>query len=270
MGRDDDASSDGGTLLGVAEDGQRAPPWLIMLLGVLVTPTVIVGFTILDSVWLTYASLYYLWVVAPTAVCFCWSSSRRQLFASLQRGWRQQQRLQWLLAVPVAVIVIGSCMLAYHLLAAPLGLDLDAVRERLAEYGLTPENPAGDLGALAWLTFLNPLMEEFFWRLFLFEGLRPLSSSSSGNPRARWWWPATLTSMLYASYHVPIVWQFIPPVLAALSFCGLVIIGLSLQHIVYRYGLILAVAVHFAYDACVSLIVADVIWGLGIATSPAY
>ena len=234
-----------------AEDGQRAPPWLIVLLGVLVTPTVIVGFTILDSVWLTYCSLYYLWVVAPTAVCFCWSSSRRQLFASLQRGWRHNQRLQWLLALPIDVVVIGTCMLAYHLLAAPLGLDLGVMRERLAEYGLTPSNPGGDLGALAWLTFLNPLMEEFFWRLFVFEGLRPLGASSS-SARARWWTPATLTSVLYASYHVPIVWQFLPPVLVALGFCFLVGLGLSLQYAVYRYGVILAVAVHFAYDACVS------------------
>ena len=67
-------------------------------------------------------------------------------------GWRRGTRnirLQLLLSLPVAVGVVGSALLLYRLLAAPLGLDLDAVRERLEYYGLSAANPVGDLGALA-------------------------------------------------------------------------------------------------------------------------
>ena len=47
--------------LSPAPPPQLPPLALSTFLGVLVTPTVCVGFLVLKSVWLTYASLYYLW-----------------------------------------------------------------------------------------------------------------------------------------------------------------------------------------------------------------
>ena len=66
-------------------DPHHMPPFeLVIFLGALVTPTVVVGFLMLRSVWLTYASLYYLWVVAPSAVCFTWSGARERVRAGLR------------------------------------------------------------------------------------------------------------------------------------------------------------------------------------------
>ena len=305
---------------------------LVLFLGVLVTPTVVVGFLKLQSVWLTYASLYYLWVVAPCAVCFFWSRARHICFARWRRAMRSA-RLQLLLAVPVVAAVVGSSLLGAHLLAVPvLGLDVAAIRARLAGYGLTPTNPAGDLGALAWLTALNPLMEEGFWRLFLFqmllarcaseaqEGLpvgddggeeeeqqqqqqqqqastsrrggrdggsdggrsggggggvdgaavvrtaaaSSSSSSSSSSSGPAWWCACLVTSALYASYHVPIVISFLPLPLVAAAYVGLVGLGVALQLIVERWGMLLAILVHAAYDLTASLLIADVLFRWGI------
>ena len=176
-----------------------APVMLVVFLGALVTPTVFLGFTLLHSVWLTYISLYYLWVVAPAAVCYFWSGSRQRVLVGWRRGIRRL-RVQAALALPTLPLVIGGGMLAYHLLARPLGIDPDAMRAALRVYGLTADNPVGDLGALTWLTFLNPIMEECFWRIFLFESLRHSEAASAW---LRWWAPCLATSLLYASYHVP-------------------------------------------------------------------
>ena len=298
------------------------PPFeLVIFLGALVTPTVVVGFLMLRSVWLTYASLYYLWVVAPSAVCFTWSGARERVRAGLRHG-RRNFRGQLCLVLPLGVLVVGTSLLGYHLLAEPvLGLDMGVLRSTLAQYGLTPSNPAGDLGALAWLTLLNPLMEEGFWRLFLFQMLLPrrrsppaprasvdggiacgaVGGSSGGEEgaivdgvggvggggssdecggqaadnyaesglfaRCAWWRPCLLTSCLYASYHVPVVWSFLPLPLCAAIFVGLVCLGVALQLIVERVGLVLAVGFHLAYDLCASLIIADVLFGWGLAAS---
>ena len=318
-------------------DYYHMPPFeLVIFLGALVTPTVVLGFLVLRSVWLTYASLYYLWVVAPSAVCFTWSGARARVRTGLRQG-RRNFRRQLCLVLPLDVLVVGTSLYGYHLLAEPvLGLDMGMLRATLAQFGLTPSNPAGDLGALAWLTLLNPLMEEGFWRLFLFQMLLPrrrppasprppvgggvacggtgCSCSGGGEEGAlvgssdehsddhsgvhsgaqsgidecggggqaidnaessaesglfasvcAWWGPCLLTSCLYASYHVPVVWSFLPLPLCAAAFLGLVGLGVLLQLIVERVGLVLAVGVHLAYDLCASLIIADVLFGWGLA-----
>ena len=58
---------------------------------------------------------------------------------------------------------------------------------------------------------------------------------------------------------------FLPPPLVALSFLLLVALGVKLQLIVERFGLLLAVSVHLGADAVASLIVTDVLWEWGLA-----
>ena len=257
-----------------------APAALVVFLGALVSPTVYVGFTLLKSVWLTYIALYYIWVVAPIAVCFCWSGSRQRVVAALKRGF-QRIPLQCMLAVPAIPLFIGSGLLVYHFLARPLGIIVEDLRHDLATWGLTRANPGGDMGELAWLTFLNPVMEEFFWRVFLFESLRasrdalwlprsddeppePLSTVAMSRWEWRWWGPALGANVLYACYHVPVIYLFLPPPLTVACWVGLVLIGLSLTLVIERFGLITAVGWHLAADAIVSLIVMDAIFGWGI------
>ena len=239
---------------------ESAPPALVIFLGALVTPTVIVGFDLLRSVWLTYISLYYLWVVAPAAVCWHWTGSRRRVEAGVRRGMKRV-KLQAALALLALPLLVGGSLLLYHLFGNLVGFDVATVRPALETYGLTAENPAGDLGALTWLTFLNPIMEEMFWRIFLFESLRQPDASTAW---WRWWAPAVTTSVLYASYHVPVVILILPLPLVILAYVFLIGLGMQLQLIVERFGLVLSVGVHLAADLTASLIVCDVLWEWGI------
>ena len=250
--------------------GALAPVWLVVLLGCLVTPTVVLSFLVLHSVWLTYISLYYLWVVVPAAVCFVFLGSRQHVLAGFRRG-THRPRQQLALALPLAAAVVVSSALGYHLLARPLGIDMAIIRAKLLDFGLSPATPAGDLGTMAWLTFLNPVMEEGFWRLFVFELLRsPEHLQPTGGDGSRssswwqWWGPACATSAMYAAYHVPVVWQFLPRLLVPVAYCLLVGLGMMLQLLVARFGLVLACGVHLAYDATACVILADALWGLGL------
>ena len=103
--------------------GNPAPVLLVVFLGALVTPTVLLGFTILHSVWLTYISLYYLWVVAPALVCYCWRASRQRVVSAWRRGFRRA-RLQAAIALP-ALPTVRSVVLILR----PLG---DSPPARLA------------------------------------------------------------------------------------------------------------------------------------------
>jgi hypothetical protein len=242
------------------EGVSRVPAALAVTIGALVTPTVFIGFVVLKSVWLTYFSLYYLWVIAPSMVCFLWAGTRAATLDSCRHGLRRSS-WQLSLALPVAAVVVVTALLAYRFLAVPLGLDMVVVRERLASYGLTEANPLGDLGALAWLSFLNPIMEELFWRVFLFEALREPDASDTWSS---WWVPACVTELLFASYHVPVVWQLVPLPLVGLAYVFLASLGFGLQIATDRYGLLFAIVVHFAYDLTACIIGADLIWNLGI------
>ncbi len=117
----------------------RAPIWLCIFLGVIVTPSVVVGFDIMHDVWLTYIALYYIWVVAPIGVCYFWRGSRQLLYAAFKRGVRRI-RLQVVLAVVAIPTMIGGAMVGYHLLAGPLHIDdiERDMRPSLRDFGLTP------------------------------------------------------------------------------------------------------------------------------------
>ena len=240
--------------------GETAPTWLVLGIAVLVTPTVFVGFSILNSVWLTYLSLYYLWIVSPALVCFCWTGSRRIVGFGLKRALRRPW-VQTAIAVGVIPVIIAASLFVYHSLRESLGIDKEELRPELGIFGLTPAAIFGDVGVLAWLTFINPMMEELFWRIFLFESLRRPDGASSVQ---RWWGAAIVTNMIFASYHVPVALNFFQPALVAVAYVGLVGLGLALQIIVEHVGVIVAIGVHLAVDACASLIVADMLWRWGL------
>ena len=304
--------------------GRQLPPVpLIIFLGAVVTLSVQVGFNLLRSIWLTYVSLYYLWVVGPASVCYEWPGARELVLAQFRVGSRNF-RLQLSLALPSFVGILGTSMIGYHFLHLPalFGIDLDEMRQTMATYGLTPDSPGGDIGVLAWLTLLNPLMEEGFWRVFVFRMLlrpraeaepalhgggfggdavigdeegggrgrdtpgvnaTPMAATAvAARPQSReegdgsscapcawvlseWWAACIVTSGLYAAYHVPVVWNFLPGWLISLAYLGLVGLGVALQLVNERIGLIFAVGVHCAIDAVASLIIADILFQWGLA-----
>lgn len=249
--------------------GRAAPTPLVLLLGSLSFGTVLLFLIGLHSVFLTFAGLYYVWVVTPTAVCFVYTESRRRVL----EGWRRGIRRWWhqlAMSVPLGVGLIGCCLLAYRYLGRWIGIVPQHLRERLVQYGLARASspyaiPPADIAVILWLSLLNPMMEEFFWRLFLFELLR---NPEAGGECRRWWGPAWLVSGLYASYHVPIVASILPAYLAALAFFALTAAGLALQLLAERRGVVMAFGVHAAADMFVCLVLADVVWSLGIEANP--
>ena len=77
--------------------------------------------------------------------------------------------------------------------------------------------------------------------------------------------PVEVRRELYAAYHLPVVWNFLPLALVLGCGVGLTLLGLALQRVVERLGLIVAIVAHGACDAVVSVIVADVVWSWGLA-----
>jgi hypothetical protein len=229
----------------------------VVLLGLSSTLVTVLFFVVLGNVWLTFAGVATVWVVVPLGWCHRSTAVKRIVLTAGRRGLRRP-RWQLALSVPAVMLIIASALVIYRA-AARVFVDVDQVRQRLAEYGLTAEMPVPDAGMMTWLTFLNPFMEEFFWRLFVFQLLR--------QPQRSWWAPAACTEMMYAAYHLPVVLRFLAWSQALLAGAGLVAFGILLQLIVERVGLILAVAVHMAGDFVVSLLVADIIWSWGIAQS---
>lgn len=247
--------------------GRRMPLALVVLNAAAVTPVTIVALYPGHSVWLTFALLACLWVVVPLGCCAVMRGSAQLLSTAWRRGLRDVH-LQALLAVPASLGFFCAAATLYHFCAVPLGLDLDAMRRTLSEYGLRAEDPPPDIAATLWLSLLNPLEEEFFWRLYLFRHLHEACkrSLSLGSRHRSWQVAGGCTSILYASYHVPVVMLFSKsPLVLSFAFLGLVGLGYSLQLMLERYGLVLTVAVHAAADAAACLVVADLVWRLGIA-----
>ena len=62
-------------------------------------------------------------------------------------------------------------------------------------------------------------------------------------------------------------WLLLRPSLVVLSACGLLVLGLTLQAVVERYGLLVAVGLHAALDAAACMVFADIVWSLKMAST---
>jgi len=242
----------------------RIPLTVVVLLALSVTPIVAAGLYAEHSIWLTFAALFGVWIFVPLLLSAACHGSGRLLLASFHQGM-QRPRWQLLVATPAALVSLAIAMGSYHLLALPLGVDLELIRERLGSYGLTSEEPLPDVSVISWLTLLNPPMEEFFWRLFVFRHLQSYDRPCSRC--RRWWTPAIATSLMYAAYHTPVTMLLLQPTLVVLSACGLVALGLILQAVVERFGLLVATGLHASLDVAACMIFADIVWSLQMAST---
>eukprot|EP00918_Siedleckia_nematoides_P066061 GHVU01143690.1.p1 GENE.GHVU01143690.1~~GHVU01143690.1.p1 ORF type:complete len:302 (+),score=28.46 GHVU01143690.1:62-907(+) len=135
-----------------------------------------------------------------------------------------------------------------------------------------PRNAAGAaalLGLAAWFSFVNPFLEEVFWRVYLrcelqdpfCSAVRPQVVSSevgAAGPEptetAKW-----MASCYFASYHVVVVTLFLPWGLALLAGVGLALVGRGLVWVQEneRFGLLTSFGVHIGLDVAFCLIVAQ-------------
>lgn len=130
-------------------------------------------------------------------------------FLSLRLPRPGALRLPVLLAAGGFVFLLGGCALL-----SPW-LDLSAIPGALAaKEGFTRKSfPL----AAVYITFVNSLLEEFFFRGFTFLTLR-----EAGMKRLAWW----ISSLSFALYHVAIMDGWFHPALLVLLTAGLVISGL--------------------------------------------
>jgi len=97
-------------------------------------------------------------------------------------------------------LVLAGMLLIYHLWLEPDGL-LEpagvAIRDVLRRFGM--DTPTRFLGLGVFISLLHSLLEEYYWRWFVFGGLRRLTSL----------WPAILISSLgFMAHHVLLLGKY--------------------------------------------------------------
>jgi membrane protease YdiL (CAAX protease family) len=99
------------------------------------------------------------------------------------------------------VIVAGILSLYFGVLRGHsiLGEAPTRIRAKVAEYGLTA--PAAFVLFAVFLALLHSLLEEYYWRWFVFGGLRMLLPFAGA---------AVLSSLAFMSHHVIILAMFFP------------------------------------------------------------
>ena len=126
-------------------------------------------------------------------------------------------------SIALGLAVYGGIMVVYLILIPYI--DLQAIRVALEEdLGVNRDNFI--LVAL-YISFLNSLLEEFFFRGYLFLGLLQ---------RTERWRAYSISALLFAAYHVAIIGSWFSPVIFVLAMAGLFTGGLIFNYLNERNG----------------------------------
>jgi membrane protease YdiL (CAAX protease family) len=130
----------------------------------------------------------------PLAFVLLWQ--RRRLH------WSRPSRAGLALGLGFGLLVATALLTAYfaELRSSPLLAQTPArIRTRLQEFGLT--SPAAYLACAVFYCAIHSLLEEYYWRWFVFGRLRALLPLG----------PAlVLASAAFAAHHVVVLWVFLP------------------------------------------------------------
>jgi len=223
---------------------------------------VLLWFDELQSVWATLFSLVVVWVVCPAVVCSRWPRVCKLVRDELARTCRTPMR-QIVSASVIGVVSAATGLASWHFLRDPLHLPIEPTRISLEHYGLYDDKPAGSIFLIVWLTLVNPVEEEFFWRVFLMQLLHAHWADSRllrSRPRGAVYAAGLASSVLYAAYHVPVVAAVAPLPLALLAGVCLVGFGAFLQLLTQAGFVIVALGIHVAGDLVVGMVFADIVW----------
>ena len=248
-----------------ADDGvteaQLPPLLLVLFLAALSTPMILAWWLGVRSVWATLGSLVIVWVVCPAGVCSYWPRVRKLIRDEVARTCRNPG-CQLLVAFAIGVLQLAAALAVWHYFKEPLGLPPRGTRAKLSAYGLDDTEAASDIFLIAWITLVNPVMEEFFWRLFVMQLLLAHwgDSKACGQPRGGLHAAFLVTSVFYAAYHVPVVAALAPLPLACVAGLGLVGLGAFFQALTQAGYLIVAVGIHLSCDAVAMAVFADIVW----------
>lgn len=250
------------SLIDKAALAARLPPLsLVIALGLLSTPMILAWFWGMRSLWATLGSLVVVWVVCPLIVCTVWPHTRKLIHDEILRTCRNPGR-QTAFAVLLGSCTVAMSLSAWHYFARPLGLPPATTRQQLSALGLDESEPWADIFLISWLTLVNPLMEEFFWRVFLMQLLLAYWNDSRfcSKPRHAMYVAAFTASTLYAAYHVPVIATVAPLSLALFAGVCLVMIGGLFQALAQAGFLIIAFGLHMCGDLVICMILADIVW----------
>jgi uncharacterized protein len=145
------------------------------------TTMIFIGLTLLGSVPLTFC-LFYGWLIL---VPFYFSASKKTHFR-----WREDITSRSLLLGAASGLIFLFLIFATVSYLFSYLIDLELIRSLLKEWGFD--------GKSVWLLvavllFLNPYLEENYWRNFIFEELRTTSSAGKS---------IVIASLFYSLYHV--------------------------------------------------------------------
>lgn len=101
-----------------------------------------------------------------------------------------------------------------------------------------------------WITFVNSIFEEFFWRGFVFRGLNQFASKSWQT-----WGLITLTGFMFSIHHAVIVLAWFPPLLFVTVLVFLALAGSFFNWLYVKTGSIVpALIIHASADAIICFI----------------
>ena len=251
----------------------HVPLWLALCVGALPTPVVWFGMWGAENAWVTIGLLEAWWVVSPLVILRAWPTSWRMVRRAAARALEHPAR-QALMGAALLLVCVGvvTPVLPRAVETVPA---LRGVGSTAALLGLS-DAVAVDAFA-AWFSVANPVLEEFFWRLFLYQLL-------GGDGTGRFWGaargapddetprrcrrlassvepiPTLVTSAVYALYHASVVARFAGPlsVLAAEAF--LLCYGVALQLVTANLGVLVSVGAHAGGDIVIALCLTESLW----------
>ena len=165
---------------------------------------------------------------------------------------------------------VGGAVLLFYVFGRRTG-EIEPARERAAALGLDPAHPAAVGFFIIWLSLVNPVLEEAFWRIFLYEMLSWGRCNAAGDDvdepdgATRWWASRptvalVATSALYASYHVSVLASVLSAPFACIGEALLFGYGVFLQLLTRRFGVVAAILAHAGGDAVVGFVLGDLVW----------
>jgi membrane protease YdiL (CAAX protease family) len=124
------------------------------------------------------------------------------LYLRAQPRWRWPRPGGLFLGVGFGLLVAGAMLGAYFgaLRSSPLLAQTPGrIREKLAPFGLTA--PGAYLACAAFYCVLHSLLEEYYWRWFVYGQLRTLLPPVAA---------VALASLAFTAHHVIVLWVYLP------------------------------------------------------------
>ncbi|CAG9328454.1 unnamed protein product [Blepharisma stoltei] len=216
---------------------------LLTLIGLSPLCSIALGLFYFSSIWLTTVCMHATMIILPILYKLCFNSSTFEY----TRGELKNAFHQGLIGlIFCSIIVIGlmapGTLLIYFFKS--FALFITGFSELTCnDFAIDCNNFLNPLMFAYYFTVVNPGVEEWFWRVFLVKSF----------PES-WKW---FVALLYSEYHFFIILRFTGIIQAIFGFSFIVGVGISLQLIKERYGLLSAVSAHMGFDLC-----AMIAWGL--------